>query len=189
LAAAGCSREEPPVQPLGIAADAAKRAMELYDANQDGYLEGAELDKVPGLKAALPQVDSNHDGKISAEEIEARIASWKQSQVQVGRLSVSCKVTRRGRPLPGATVTFVPESFLGSELKPASGTTNQSGTTTLATAEPEALGGVSPGFYRVQITKQGEPIPARYNTKTELGQEVAVDAPGLEAVIHFDLDY
>lgn len=187
LAVWGCDRAPSRLQPLGIAPDAARKALQLYDADGDGFLEGAELDKVPGLKAAMKQVDTNHDGKISAEEIDARIASWKQSQI--GRLSVACKVTRRGKPLGGATVTFVPESFLGDELQPASGTTDQFGTTSLATAEPEMLPGVSPGFYRVEITKSGDAVPARYNTDTVLGQEVALDAEGLQGVLQFDLDY
>ncbi|MGA2066281.1 MAG: EF-hand domain-containing protein [Thermoguttaceae bacterium] len=187
LAVWGCGRAPSRVSPLGIAPDAARKALELYDADGDGFLEGAELDKVPGLKAALRQVDADHDGKISAEEIDARIASWRQSQV--GRITVACKVTRRGIPLRGATVTFVPESFLGDELKTAGGTTDQFGTTTLSTAEPEALPGVSPGFYRVRITKSGDAIPARYNTDTVLGQEAAVDAQGIQAAVKFDLDY
>jgi hypothetical protein len=83
----------------------------------------------------------------------------------------------------------VTESFLGSELKPAGGTTDKFGTTSLSTAEPEMLPGVSPGFYRVQISKSGDAVPARYNTDTVLGQEVAVDAEGLPGVLPFDLDY
>ena len=77
--------------------------------------------------------------------------------------------------------------------------------------------GVPPGFYRVEITKParapqagpagpprengqpddpGEPaepgnaalkIPAKYNTETILGQEVAIDAEGVRSGIKFDL--
>jgi hypothetical protein len=77
--------------------------------------------------------------------------------------------------------------------------------------------GVPPGFYRVEITKPakaatpgrppkpaapgqladpGEPgqpartglnIPAKYNTQTILGQEVAIDAEGVRSGIKFDL--
>ena len=119
----GCNREPPPVKPFAIAPDAAKKAMEFYDANGDGFLEGAELDKAPGLKAALEQVDANHDGKISAEEIDARIAAWKASGV--GRLTVYCRVTRRGKPLAGATLTFVPEELLGRRHEAGQGKDEQ----------------------------------------------------------------
>ena len=49
--------------------------MELYDTNHDGFLDAKELEKVPGLKAAIKQVDTNHDGKISEQEIAERIKS------------------------------------------------------------------------------------------------------------------
>ena len=32
--------------------------------------------------------------------------------------------------------------------------------------------GLSPGFYRVEITKEGDNIPAKYNTATTLGLEI-----------------
>jgi hypothetical protein len=47
--------------------------------------------------------------------------------------------------------------------------------------------GVAPGFYRVEITKSGETIPAKYNTDTILGQEAAIDAKGIREGIKFDL--
>ena len=37
---------------------------------------------------------------------------------------------------------------------------------------PDDVQGVPPGFYRVEITKAGEQIPAKYNTATTLGGEV-----------------
>jgi len=190
LAAAlgGCGGGSTPrVQPRDIAAGAGQRAMELYDTNKDGFLDQGELDHVPGLKAALTQVDTNGDGKISAAEIDARIAAWKDSKV--GRLGVTCRVRNHGKPLVGATVTFVPESFLGGNLRSASGTTDARGRCALREVDGDGTPGVSPGFYRVQITKSGENIPAKYNTETTLGQEVARDAAGNEGAIAIDLNY
>ena len=54
---------------------------------------------------------------------------------------------------------------------------------------PTSPPGLSPGFYRVQVTKAGEKIPAKYNQKTIFGQEVAIDAEGVRNGINFDLDY
>ena len=49
--------------------------------------------------------------------------------------------------------------------------------------------GMCPGFYRVEITK-GSEIPAKYNTATVLGQEVAGDAARtLPAAVKFELEY
>ncbi len=188
MALGGCGKGIPSrVQPLGIAPDAAQKAMELYDANKDGFLDAAELDKAPGLKAALRQVDTNGDGRISAEEIDARIAAWRDSKV--GRMGVTCRVRNHGQPLVGAAVTFVPESFLGGSLRPASGTTDARGRCALREIGGEGPLGMSPGFYRIEITKSSENIPAKYNTETTLGQEVARDAAGNEGAISIDLNY
>jgi hypothetical protein len=190
LAMAGCWGSGPSrVYPQGIASNAAQKAMELYDTNKDGVLDAAELEKAPGLKAALKEVDKNGDGKISADEINARIEAWKQSKV--GRLSMECSVLHNGQPLAGATVKFVPESFLGSELKEGSGATDANGFAriSMAISGPDDLPGMSPGFYRVEITKSGENIPAKYNTETVLGQEVAKDAAGSQQGVKFDLKY
>jgi len=51
-----------------------------------------------------------------------------------------------------------------------------------STADPRVPAGVPLGFYRVEVSKAGENIPAKYNTDTTFGQEVAPDARGsLEA--------
>jgi hypothetical protein len=188
VALGGCGGQPSPrVLPRDIAADAGQRAMELYDANKDGFLDHGELEKVPGLKAALKQVDTNGEGKITADKINARIASWKESMD--GRRQITCRVRNRGKPLVGATVTFVPETFLGENLKSASGTTDAHGRCGLREIGEQGPPGVSPGFYRVQITKSGEDIPAKYNSETTIGQEVARDAAGNEGAIPLDLSY
>jgi hypothetical protein len=167
---------------------AAERAMELYDTNKDGILDANELEKVPGLKAAMRQVDLNKDGKISADEISARIDSWAASKC--GRMGISCKVRHSEKPLAGANVKFVPEPFLGSGMKTYEGTTDDNGVAMLFVAGSSDRG-VSPGFYRVEISKTGESIPAKYNTETQLGQEVANDAAGIVsgAMLRIDLKY
>ena len=187
LVAAGCGGGTTSrVKPAAVASDAGSKAMDSYDTNKDGFLDGAELDKAPGLKSALARVDTDHDGKITADEITARIQAWKKSPL--GRIALRVNVTRNGQPLPDATVTFVPESFLGDKLSPATGKTNQFGQAGISVpitgSDPP---GLSPGFYRVEITKEGEPIPAMYNTATTLGQEVAADVD--MTGITFDLRY
>ena len=44
-------------------------------------------------------------------------------------------------------------------------------------------------MYRVEITKDGENIPAKYNTETILGQEVSLDNIDLQMGIKFNLKY
>ncbi len=184
----GCSGSSPPrVQPEVPDADAANKAMELYDTNHDGFLDSSELEKVPGLKAALAEIDANHDGKISKQEIADRIRSWADSRA--GRVPMRFRVTHNGSPLVAAKVVLVPEKFLGGTLKSGSGTTSETGTAIISAPNPvnPKIGGVSPGFYSVEIGKDGESIPARYNTATTLGTEACSEQN--RAGLTFDLNY
>jgi hypothetical protein len=124
---------------------------------------------------------------VTAEDIDGRIAEWKKAKV--ARISFMATVNHNGTPLPGATVTYVPEAFLGSELQTATGQTDDQGHTipTVPVSGPEDAMGVAPGFYRVQITKQGENIPAKYNTDTVFGAEVFTSQEGDAAT--FNLEY
>ena len=100
-------------------------------------------------------------------------------------------VTSARQPLAGATVKFVPEEFLGNEIQPSEGVTGEDGYAYLSVKvdpnDPEAVQGVHCGLYRVEITKQGVKIPAKYNTETILGQEVSNDAANIQEGIRFDL--
>jgi len=188
LALCGCSNRPARVHPPEIDADAAgSGAIEQYDTNGDGTIGGAELKKAGSLKAALKTLDTSGDGKLSAEEVTARVQAWKDSKI--GRMPLSCTVKRKGIPLSDATVTFVPEKFLGEEVNVATGTTNKYGMAVL-TIGGDGPQGVACGLYRVEISKQvggKEIIPAIYNTETILGQEVAMGAVGMREGLIFNL--
>ncbi len=55
--------------------DAAKPAHPQLDANGDGFVDKAEAAKFPGLAAHFDALDTNHDGKLSKDELHA---GWKQ---------------------------------------------------------------------------------------------------------------
>jgi len=180
------------VQAPSINTFAASSAMSKYDTDGDGKIAGPELDKAPALKGSLKKLDTNGDGAVSVDEISARIGEWQKSRV--GLMSMACVVTMDGRPLEGATVTLVPEEFLGSSFKQASGTTAPGGLAILSItpdpSDPTATG-VAAGFYTVKISKMSggqETVPAKYNTETTLGCEVAQDADwALQGSIAFAL--
>ena len=121
--------------------------------------------------------------------IAARIADWKRSRL--GRTSLRCMVRHDGQPLEGAEVKFVPESFLGTDYKTATGVTDQNGVAMMSVPTDPQAGppGVPPGFYRVEITKSGLKIPAKYNSRTILGVEVALDSETARIGAHFDLSF
>lgn len=191
VASEGCSSRPSRVHPPGINASAAgTAAVAKYDTNKDGAIAGDELAKAPALKAAIEKIDANSDGKITADEITARIKQWQESKL--GLTSLSCQVRMDGKPLADATVTLIPEEFLGPEVQKATGKTDAGGVVVLSVERPPepGLSGVAPGLYRVEISKKDgatETVPAKYNTETTLGQEVALDAKGMQEGIVYEL--
>jgi hypothetical protein len=168
--------------------------MEQYDRDGDGAIAGAELDAAPSLKAAMETLDANKDGAVQEAEIVQRIESWQVNQA--GITTASCSVTLDGRPLPGAKIAFEPEPFLGDEVKAAFGETSPLGATmpTIPKADrptPDTPAGIQYGFYRVRISKKDgdrETLPAKYNTESILGQQVAGDDPAMiRQDLRFDL--
>jgi hypothetical protein len=178
----GCSQRASRVQPVEIdASSASSQAMELYDKNADGALAGDELNAVPGIKKYLDKYDKDSDQRVTRDEIAARLGDWgSQKLALMGRSYV---VTLDGRPLEGATVTMVPETYLGEGVKPATGVTASNGLTRMSHADEDLpksangrpIPGVKGGTFKVQITHPSRQIPAKYNTSTELGDEVAYD--------------
>jgi hypothetical protein len=150
----------------------ADAALAEYDANKNGALDGAELDASPALKGALAGIDTDRDGKLSKAELRARFAEY--AAARTGSIGLTATVTLDGQPLIDATVQFVPEAFMASVLKEATGKTNGDGAASAFTAGGAQVAGLQPGFYKVRITRDGgAQLPARYNTQTTLGAEVS----------------
>jgi hypothetical protein len=170
----GCSGSDTLTMPAYVPERMAQEALAEYDTNHDGFLDAKELERCPALKGSLATIDGNGDHRLSVDEIAARIYTYEQSGTALQH--VGCRLLLDGRPLQGATVTYVPEKFMGASLKPATGVSDARGEVTLIAAG-EKLPGAQLGFYRVQVSKQGvngqELIPARYNQDTTLGTEVS----------------
>jgi hypothetical protein len=154
---------------------ASKAAMEQYDKNGDGLLDMTELRACPALLRELRAYDSSKDKKLSADEIAEQVQDMYGQGP--GMISLNCTVSLDGGALSGATVRFIPESFLGPEIKEAGGVTGSTGTAALGIA-PEELPKelrrhhlMRVGVYRVEITHPTKKIPPKYNTETELGFE------------------
>ena len=188
---AGCRRGAAPrVEPPKLdPAAAAAAAMAEYDTNKDGKLSPEEMRRCPALWASREHLDPNNQG-LTREMLERHMRKWVDSAA--GSITQLVRVTRRGQPLEGATVTFEPEKFLGPSYESGSGTTDKDGVAgniTTPSAKAVNAPGLPPGFYKIKITKPGDNIPARYNEKTELGAEVSYQAMGVSAGLNFDLDY
>jgi len=183
---AGCSSRPGRVSPPDVdPAAAAASAIALCDANGDGAISKEETSKAPSIRDGWAGLDSNKDNRVTADEIEARIAAWVNSKV--GATSVACAVMLNGQPLTDADVVLEPEPFLDGEVKPATGRTDDQGQTFLQISRE--LPGVQCGFYRVKISKKvgdKENIPSQFNEATTLGLEVWLrnDWPGSVATFN-----
>lgn len=189
----GCSGRLPALKPPKFdPVAAAKAAMEQYDANQDGIIGGAELKDAPGISFSLDRIDTDRDDGVTEEEM-SRMIQEKWVDPGDGVMRVKCDVTLNRQPLDGATITFEPEPFLGDLVHPAQGETRD-GFATMSVAKehmPHANArGVAPGLYLVRISKMvngKELIPARYNSETTLGVEVASRASYMPGAVRFSL--
>jgi hypothetical protein len=167
-----------------VPVDAARDAISQYDKNGDGLLESAELS--PSLLATKMQIDSNGDNRLTADEIAARLTSWMEKKQAVRE--IKCKILWKGEPLAGADIAFIPEEFLGPKFRRAGGKTSDDGVVEILHAHPDRPDpsireGVRMGLYRIEISKKElykETLPEQFNTRSHLGQEIAVDAAGID---------
>jgi hypothetical protein len=175
----GCGSSASMDMPEFDPATAADRAITEHDSNGDRKLSRDELKKCPGLLSAIKDFDQDGDSSISEGELTSKLQEVQGTGPAL--VEVSCVVTRSGRPLEGATIKLVPESFLGDTFQPATGVTESNGTAFPSVAQetmPEEyrgkLQGVPIGIYRVEVTHPNVAVPAKFNTQTELGQVVTL---------------
>jgi len=191
---AGCTSRPSRVNPVEIdASSASGQAIELYDKDGSGALAGDELNAVPGIKKYLDKYDRDGNQEVTRNEIADRLNDW--ANQKAGLMGRTYVINLDGRPLAGATVTLVPETYLGENVKPASGTTGPTGLARMTHAEADlpksangrAIPGVKGGTYKVQVTHPSRKIPAKYNTATELGDEIAYDINTTDVAITLPL--
>lgn len=177
--AAGCGPSRPKrIVPPDLDPEAVTAAVMVQaDADRDGTISKRELAGVPALVSAAPALDTNGDGGLSAAEVREWLDQIKASRVAI--TSFSGRVTHLKRPLAGAEVKLVPESFMGAGMQAAGGVTDAEGLFS-ATIPNATYPGVNCGLYRVEITGQGndgKPLAARYNAQTTLGVAVGGAVP------------
>ena len=171
----GCFGPERIAPPEWAPEEMADSAMELNDANSDGELDEEELEKAPGLRAALDragQESADNDGSksLSRDEIRDRIQIFEDSQRGLQKVGLTILLDRK--PLGGASVTLEPEGFLSGTIDSVTGVTRQNGK-----VRPEItmgqISGIQPGLYRVKVTHPEKQIPSKYNEETTLGVDLS----------------
>ena len=164
------------------AADVTSQAMQQLDGNQDGKLDKGELKQSPGLLKSQKLIDTDKDGALSTEELQRRLQAYIDEQLAIVKQPI--KILRGGRPVRGATVELVPETFMAEIVEPATGETDGDGVVRPSIElDPEltkwGTGGFRSGVYRVKVSKKDqagkETIPSKYNEQTTLGIEVKME--------------
>ena len=154
----------------------------MYDKDQDGRLQESELAACPGIFLHRSDYDSDGDGAISQQEIEARIEQF--AAARIGQTTLQIRVMWNGRPLPGATLEMSPEPYLGEEIKTAWGLTGDGGVAVMDIRDedlPESdrgIRGVHVGTYKIGVTHPTIKIPEKYNVQSTLGYESELGNPG-----------
>lgn len=165
--------EPPPLDPDAVVAALMARA----DADGDGVVKRGEFGRVGALAKAAQDFDEDHDGAISAAELRQWLEQVRASRIAI--TSFAGEVRHLKRPLANATVKLVPEDFMGPGMQAAAGVTDESGRFS-ATIPDAKYPGVNCGFYRVEITGQGndgKPLPETFNTRSTLGVAVGGRLP------------
>jgi hypothetical protein len=144
----GMKRNDPPT--------AAAKAIELYDRNGDGKLAADELQSSPSLAASGHRIDRDGDGVVTREEIQARLETVRDG---AGYFGFDMRVTAKGQPLAGATVTLTAEPFIGEGYQTFTGTTVDGGVGSLQ-GDGKQLPGIPAGFYQAKIVHTGQGIDA-----------------------------
>jgi hypothetical protein len=163
----GCTGRLGRIYPPKVnAAKAAEEAMKQYDANQDGKIDKDELKNCAFFN------DLAKDGVVTADAIEGHISQWKDGY---GRVGYMARFSRNGKPLQKATIKMIPEKFLGPKVVAAEGVTDSNGGVEMSVPRKsnDEARGIQVGFYRVEVTKEGESIPAKYNAESTLCVHVA----------------
>ena len=144
-------------------------AMQLWDQNQDGLLDAEELTQCPGLRSDLPAIDSDQDGTISRDELQARLEAFEQNQT--GLKAAYFRVKLNGKPLADAQIRLIPEEFLQGIIQPASGKTNRGGVVR-PQAETFDIHAMQVGYYRVEVESSSITSEEQKNSVASLGTVV-----------------
>ncbi len=170
----GCGSS--PTSQIGAFNDASATtdaAFQLLDSNSDGALDSEELQACLGLRSAANRIDTNGDKQIDRDEVLARFEKLGSMSDIIG---LDVTVVRGGRPLANAKVTLTPAPFLGEGLQSYQGDSNTGGGVRLV-GETVKLPGLPTGFYTAHIVQEQAQVDAK------VGCEIADDASGSRLVL------
>lgn len=156
------------VDKIVLGPEIAQSAMQQYDANGDGSLSKDELRSSPPLLASLSRIDSDGNGAVSLAELSSRIEILASGPRFI---ALDVRIVERGKPLVGAELTLVPETFMGEGSHKFYGTSSVGGFCSIK-SDGSRLPGVPVGWYVANVV-----LPNSHKTVTK-GTEIASDSTG-----------
>lgn len=175
----GCSSAPvlpPPPPPLDPPA-ATVAAMQMVDANKSSSLDRQEMAAYPSLLSALPRIDTDQDGTVTSVELQNRFNTY--DQMAIGVLPFTCVIMGEKAPVEGVQAKLIPEPFMSTWLKPASGTSDATGQIIFkvdGATEP----GVPRGLYRLELSGNNR-LPPQFLAPTRMGVELMMDNREIES--------
>lgn len=151
-----CSRRAAPSAPKMDPSALSARALELYDTDKNGKIDGKELDATPALAFSLRELDANRDKGLDADEIRTRLEAWNASGVTLMSPNFSCKVA--GKTVKEGTLKLTPDPFMGSAFPSAQGEF-LNGACQPAAPNPGNYQAIPLGFYSVEVSSPQGNIP------------------------------
>ena len=186
-AVAGCMNRQPPrVGPPAIDARAAESCRCLR-RRHEGFPDRQDLDKTPCLKELLVacramRKAASPPGISKPASLPGNNRAWAASWCRAASPTMASRWPARwSRSCPRNS--WAPKSSRAA-ARPTPRVSRRSGS--WDSIRPGTVAGLSTAF---EVTKAGENIPARYNTATVLGEEVAADNPHLVTGTKFNLEY
>jgi hypothetical protein len=129
-------------------------------------LSTVEWQSSPALAKAAPRIDANKDGRLTPQEIEARLRAY---QSQPAYLGLMMHVHRQEQPVPDVKIRIVPAPYLGEGFAAYTGTADSDGRVSVARSDGSLRDILPPGLYTVEIDTAGSSL--------RQGLEVATDVP------------
>ena len=120
------------------------------------------------MLASLSRIDLDGNGAVSLAELSSRMETLAAGPRFI---ALDVRIVERGKPLVGAELTLVPETFMGESNPKFSGTSSVGGFCSIKSVGPR-LPGVPVGWYLANVV-----LPNTHKTVTK-GAEIASDSTG-----------
>jgi hypothetical protein len=175
LASLGCTTHPRAVKPPKYDAQAfASALLQRCDADGDDSLNKQEAEGAPGILSGWSKYDTNGNGAVSRDELQARVEHW--SSLGDGLIPITCDLRLRGRRIGNVQVKLVPDEAFDGVVQPAMTISDPNRATFLSIPpdlklpEHSKLTGMQYGLFRVEVSHPSmNLVPAAESRGVDIG--------------------